>query len=101
MASARRSESGELALVSDAQVGFVSLDPRAPWPDGEGSFALSFRGAPLEGNTPLTELGVRQDEELALEFRSPAMPDALRLLRAVAPEKTPKDKPKGNPANMG
>ena len=38
----------------------------------------------------LWTLGVRTDDELTLEFESPAMPQVLQTMRAPVPEKPPK-----------
>ena len=35
----------------------------------------------------LWELGVRQDDQIELEFVSPVQPEKLKILRAPAPEK--------------
>ena len=97
-ASARRRATGEPALVGVDQVAIFTLKPEAAWPDEEGAFRLSFGGTVLDGDTLLSALErpVREDDAIALEFASPAMPEMLKLLRGAVPEKAPKgDKAKG------
>ena len=49
---------------------------------------LDFQGRSLtEDDLTLWELGVRQDDQIELEFLSPVQPEKLKILRAPAPEK--------------
>lgn len=90
-ASARRRATGELALVGVDLVAILTLKPEAAWPDEEGAFRLSFGGTVLDGDTLLTALErpVRQDDAIALEFASPAMPDMLKEEPSAPPPPPP------------
>lgn len=79
-----RAKNGRPACVQDNNV--VPLDLLSAEPK------LSFGGRPLADESVLWACGVRQDDTIMLEFKSPVMPAVLQLLRA--PEK-PKGEKKG------
>jgi len=81
-AAARRRVTGQRADVAEPQVMFVALTPE--------TITLSWRGVPIADEETLWDLGLRDDDAVALEFESPVVPDQLRILRSPTPEKKAK-----------
>jgi len=78
-AISRRVASGAQADVAESQLVELTLLPEA--------ITLSWRGIIIKDSASLWDLGLRQDDMVALEFEPPVMPDQLRILRSPAPEK--------------
>jgi len=78
----RRAEKGTQCDVLEGNLVLLDLTPPKQ--------KLIWRGQPMEDQQTLWDLGVRTDDEITLEFESPAMPQVLQIMRAPAPEKPPK-----------
>eukprot|EP00908_Phaeocystis_cordata_P003260 Transcript_13552.p1 GENE.Transcript_13552~~Transcript_13552.p1 ORF type:complete len:354 (-),score=135.97 Transcript_13552:172-1233(-) len=76
----RRVKSGRVVKVAEANAAILDLPPDKQ--------RLNFQGRNLtKDDLTLWELGVRQDDQIELEFLSPVQPEKLKILRAPAPEK--------------
>jgi len=85
--SVRRAEKGTQCDVLETNLVLLDLPPPKQ--------KLLWKGSPMAEHEVLWDLGVRTDDEVSLEFESPAMPQVLQIMRAPVPEKPPK-KDKGD-----
>jgi len=83
----RRADSGWPLVVNDNNLLLLELPPAKQ--------KLYFIGRLLEEEVTLGEVGLKHDEELVLEFESPAMPEILKKMRAAPGEGGAKEKKKG------
>jgi len=82
----RRADKGTQINVLESSVLALDLPPQKQ--------KLLWMGKTMLDQELLWELGVRTDDEIALEFESPTMPQVLQLMRAPAPEKSSKKEKK-------
>ena len=84
--SVRRAEKGAQADVLESCLAPLDLPPEKQ--------KLLWRGRAMADHELLWDLGVRADDEIELEFESPAMPHVLQVLRRPGPAKPAKSKDK-------
>ena len=80
----RRADKGAQVEVSSNCVELLDLPPEKQ--------RLLHGGRVAEDHELLWDLGVRTDDEIALEFESPAMPPSLQVMRAPPTEKVKRSK---------
>jgi len=82
VAKAVRMVSGTACYVVEPMVAFLNLPAEM--------MTVSVGGTPLLDTDSLWALGCRTDDDVTLEFESPALPDILKLMRGPEPEKKEK-----------